>query len=36
MTLDQPETVSRVVFAHGQTFHDGGWFDASAASRAFK
>ena len=27
--LDQPETVSRVVFAHGQTFHDGGWFDAS-------
>jgi hypothetical protein len=30
VTLDQPETVSRVVFAHGQTFHDGGWFDASA------
>ena len=23
-------TVSRVVFAHGKTFHDGGWFDASA------
>ncbi len=23
-------TVSRIVFAHGQTFHDGGWFDASA------
>ncbi len=30
VTLDQPDTVSRVVFAHGQTFHDGGWFDASA------
>jgi uncharacterized protein len=29
VTLDQPATVSRVVFAHGQTFHDGGWFDAS-------
>ena len=23
-------TISRVVFAHGKTFHDGGWFDASA------
>jgi hypothetical protein len=30
VTLDQPETINRVVFAHGQTFHDGGWFDASA------
>ena len=30
VTLDQPETISRVVFAHGQTFHDGGWFDTSA------
>jgi DUF1680 family protein len=30
VTLDQPETASRVVFVHGQTFHDGGWFDASA------
>ena len=29
VTLDQPETASRVVFVHGQTFHDGGWFDAS-------
>jgi hypothetical protein len=29
VALDQPEPVSRVVFAHGQTFHDGGWFDAS-------
>jgi hypothetical protein len=31
VTIDQPETISRVVFAHGQTFHDGGWFDASAS-----
>jgi hypothetical protein len=31
VTLDQPETINRVVFAHGQTFHDGGWFDASAS-----
>jgi hypothetical protein len=29
VTLDQPETISRVVFFHGQTFHDGGWFDVS-------
>ena len=28
--LDEPVTVDRVVFAHGKTFHDGGWFDASA------
>jgi hypothetical protein len=28
--LDQPITVKRVLFAHGKTFHDGGWFDASA------
>jgi DUF1680 family protein len=25
----QAQTMSRVVFFHGQTFHDGGWFDAS-------
>ena len=30
VTLDQPAPVSRVVFGHGRTFHDGGWFDASA------
>jgi len=30
VTLDQPATITRVVFAHGQTFHDGGWFDTSA------
>jgi hypothetical protein len=29
VTLEEPVTVSQVVFAHGQTFHDGGWFDAS-------
>ena len=28
--LDQPITVKRVLFAHGKTFHDGGWFDATA------
>jgi hypothetical protein len=27
---DAPVTIRRVVFAHGQNFHDGGWFDASA------
>jgi len=27
--LDEPITVKRVLFAHGKTFHDGGWFDAS-------
>ncbi len=30
VTLDEPVTISQVVFAHGKTFHDGGWFDASA------
>ncbi|MFO1078121.1 MAG: glycoside hydrolase family 127 protein [Planctomycetota bacterium] len=24
-----PTAIRRVVFAHGRTFHDGGWFDAS-------
>jgi hypothetical protein len=28
--LESPAQVGRVVFAHGKTFHDGGWFDASA------
>ncbi len=27
---DRPVRVGRVVFAHGRSFHDGGWFDASA------
>jgi DUF1680 family protein len=30
VSLDGPVAVSRVVFAHGKTFHDGGWFDTSA------
>jgi hypothetical protein len=28
--LGEPVTIKRVVFAHGKTFPDGGWFDASA------
>jgi DUF1680 family protein len=28
--LEEPVTVQSIVFAHGKTFHDGGWFDASA------
>jgi hypothetical protein len=27
--LDKPMTVGRIFYAHGQNFHDGGWFDAS-------
>jgi len=30
ITLDTPADIRRVVFAHGKSFHDGGWFDASA------
>jgi uncharacterized protein len=30
VTLPAPVKIRQVVFAHGQTFHDGGWFDASA------
>ena len=30
LTLPTPVTISRVVFAHGKTFHDGGWFDTTA------
>lgn len=30
VTLEEPATITRVVFAHGKTFHDGGWFDAQA------
>ncbi len=29
LTLSRPATIGRVVFHHGRTFHDGGWFDAS-------
>ena len=31
VALDVPVTVRRIVFAHGKTFHDGGWFDASTS-----
>ncbi len=27
--VPQPVTLGRVVFTHGQNFHDGGWFDTS-------
>jgi hypothetical protein len=30
VAVNEPITVRRVVFRHGKTFHDGGWFDASA------
>ena len=30
ITLDQPVPIRRVVYVPGKTFHDGGWFDASA------
>ena len=30
VTLDQPVSIARIVFAHGKTFHDGGWFDCTA------
>jgi hypothetical protein len=28
VTLSQAEPIRRIVFRHGQTYHDGGWFDA--------
>ncbi|MDD5139569.1 MAG: glycoside hydrolase family 127 protein [Verrucomicrobiales bacterium] len=30
VTLDAPTAISRVVFRHGKTSRDGGWFDTSA------
>ena len=30
VTLNAPSTIGRVVFSHGRSFHDGGWFDTSA------
>ena len=30
VTMTAPIAVKRVTFVHGKTFHDGGWFDASA------
>ncbi|WP_165247574.1 glycoside hydrolase family 127 protein [Paludisphaera soli] len=29
VTLPEPAPIGRVVFRHGRSFHDGGWFDAS-------
>jgi uncharacterized protein len=29
--LDQPVEIGRIVFAHGMSFHDGGWFDTSGS-----
>jgi hypothetical protein len=30
VTLEAPAAIRRVVFMHGSSYHDGGWFDASA------
>ncbi len=30
VALEEPARVDRVLFTHGRSFHDGGWFDASA------
>ena len=30
VTMDTPVNVGRVLFAHGRSFHDGGWFDTCA------
>lgn len=32
ITLEKSVTIGRVVFAHGHSFHDGGWFDAGTDS----
>lgn len=29
VSLEQPVTIGRVVFTHGNNFHDGGWFDTT-------
>lgn len=29
VSRDTPASISRIVFAHGRTFHDGGWFDST-------
>lgn len=31
ISLDAPVSIRRIVYAHGKTFHDGGWFDTSEA-----
>jgi len=30
VTMEDPITIARVLYAHGKTLQDGGWFDASA------
>lgn len=30
VAIEKPARINRVVFGHGKSFHDGGWFDASA------
>lgn len=32
----EPVQIRRLVYAHGKTFHDGGWFDASAGKPRFQ
>ena len=33
VTSPKPTTISGVVFVHGHTFHDGGWFDTADGTR---
>lgn len=30
VSVEKPVLIRRIVFAHGRTFHDGGWFDSRA------
>ncbi len=34
--LTQPVTFTRLVYVHGRSFHDGGWFDASSGKPRFE
>lgn len=31
ITIDEPTLISRVVYRHGASYHDGGWFDTTEA-----
>jgi len=33
VTASRPTTINTVVFAHGQSFHDGGWFDTEGGKK---
>jgi hypothetical protein len=33
VTAPKPTTIERVVFAHGKSFHDGGWFDTEGGAK---